>query len=170
MDIKLLDIDYLNEAYNIILDAKKLLSTMSLQWQQGYPYKETIKKDILDNNLFGYFEDEKLLGIIALVKGFNPDYETIEGSWGIPTNDNDLTVHRIAVKEGYHNKGIGYRMMEYAVKYAKENHLTSVKADTHQTNIAMQKLCLHTGFTYRGIIYLVRPEQDNSRFAYELVL
>ena len=39
-------IEDLDACYQIILDAKEFMKqTGSLQWQQGYPYKETIEKD-----------------------------------------------------------------------------------------------------------------------------
>lgn len=170
MDYRLLTLNDLDDAFGIILDAKKLLSKLSLQWQQGYPYKVTIEKDILNKDLYGVFDNGLLIGIVALVKGFNPDYETIEGSWEIKTGDNDATIHRIAVKEGYHGKHIGDLLMKLAIKIAKESGIKSVKADTHVTNKAMQKLCLNAGMSYKGIIYLVRKEEDNSRLAYEIVL
>ena len=165
MDFKitLITIEKLDEAFDIILDAKKLLSKLSLQWQQGYPYKETIKKDIEDGNLYGCFDEEELVGIIALVKGFNPDYEFIDGKWEIETGHNDLTIHRIAVKENYHGKHVGDSMMNFAIYKCKEEGIKSIKADTHITNKAMQKLCLNAGMKYKGIIHLVRKEEDNSR-------
>lgn len=163
-------LEELDEAFEIILDAKELLSKLSLQWQQGYPYLETIKKDIENKELYGCYKDDYLIGIIALVKGFNPDYKTIEGRWELETGNDDMTIHRIAVRKEYHNQHIGDLMMNFAKTYAKENNIKSIKADTHTTNKAMQKLCLNAGMSYRGIIYLVRDEIDNSRLAYEIVL
>ena len=170
MEVKLLTLENLDDSYEIILDAKRLLSKLSLQWQQGYPYKETIKKDIEDNNLYGCFDNGKLIGIVALVLGNNPDYEFIEGKWEIPTGKDDATIHRIAVKDGYHGKNIGDLLMKSMIEEAKKKGVKSIKADTHITNKAMQKLCLNAGMEYKGIIYLVRKEVDNSRLAYEIVL
>ena len=169
-EIKIVHLSELDDVMTIIDDAKRLLKKDSLQWQQGYPNYETLRKDILNNNCFGYYRDNILLGIIVLVKGFNPDYEKIEGNWDILTGFNDMTIHRIAVKEGYHHQKIGDKLMKYSIEYARNNNISSIKTDTHIKNIPMQKLALNNGFIYKGIIYLVRPEVDNGRLAYELLV
>ena len=169
--IKLVTKNEIDEVMAIISDAKELLSKDSLQWQQGYPNETVMMDDILNNELFGYYLDDFLVGIVALVKGLNKNYtEIYDGSWINPASDNDLTIHRIAVRKGYHHKKIGDKFIKLSLDYAKEYNLKSIKADTHIKNIPMQKLLLNNGFEYRGIIYLKRDEVDNSRLAYEIVL
>ena len=169
-EIRLVHLNELDSVMEIINDAKELLKKDSLQWQQGYPNSLTLKNDILNEDCFGFYRDNYLLGIIVLVKGFNPDYEKIDGKWMHITGDSDMTIHRIAVRSGHHKEKIGDKLIKYSIKYAKENNLKSIKTDTYIKNIPMQKLALNNGFIYKGIIYLVRPEIDNSRLAYELVL
>ena len=169
--IKLITIEELPLVMEIIMDAKNLLKKDSLQWQQGYPNDETMRIDISNNYLYGYYIDNHLVGIVSLVPGIDINYLDIyEGSWISYPSNKDLNIHRIAIKEGYHKKKIGESLLYFAIEYAKNNGFFSIKLDTHVKNIAMQKISLNTGFTYRGIIYLKRDEVDNSRLAYELVI
>ena len=82
----------------------------------------------------------------------------------------DLVIHRIAVRNNYHNKKIGDQLIKFAIDYAKRKRIHSIKVDTHKKNIAMQKILLDNNFSFRGIIYLKREEDDNQRLAYELVI
>ena len=170
-NIKLVSIEEINSVMEIINDAKALLKKDSLQWQQGYPNEETMKLDITNSHLYGYYIDNYLVGIVSLVPGAEINYLKIEqGSWINYPSEYDLNIHRIAIRFGYHKQKIGETLLNFAIDYAKNNNYTSIKLDTHVKNIAMQKISLNTGFTYRGIIYLKRDEIDNSRLAYELVI
>ncbi|MCF0116652.1 MAG: GNAT family N-acetyltransferase, partial [Bacilli bacterium] len=126
--------------------------------------------DIENNNLYGAYQNNILVGLVALVKEKDISYEEIkEGSWIEPASDNDLVIHRIAVKEGYHGCGVGSSLMKFALGYAHEKGCLSIKADTHEKNLAMQHLLLANGFSCRGKIYLKRNEKDNERLAFEKI-
>ena len=167
--IKVVTIDELSLVMEIINDAKRLLSKDSLQWQQGYPNEDTMTNDISNSYLYGYYIDNYLVGIISLVPGIDINYlEIEEGSWINYPSNKDLNIHRSAIREDYHKMKIGEKLLSFAIEFAKNNGFFSIKLDTHVKNIAMQKISLKTGFTYRGVIYLKRDELDNSRLAYEL--
>lgn len=168
-NIKLITPNEIDSVMEIINDAKELLKQNSLQWQQGYPNKDTMLKDINSSHLYGYYIENYLVGVVALIPGIDENYLIIEeGSWINYPSEKDLTIHRIAIRNEYHNKKIGVSLLQYAIKYAHQHQYTSIKIDTHKNNIPMQIISLQTGFSYRGIIYLLRDEVDNSRLAYEL--
>ena len=168
--IRLVQENEIDEVMSIINDAKELLKKDSLQWQQGYPFKETMMNDIKRGELYGYYLDGFLVGIVALVVGLDKNYTEIDGKWDIVASDKDLTIHRIAVRKDYYHKKIGDYFIKLSIEYAKSHNIKSIKADTHIKNIPMQMLLLNNGFAYKGIIYLKRDEVDNSRLAYEIVL
>ncbi|MGN1295469.1 MAG: GNAT family N-acetyltransferase [Bacilli bacterium] len=171
MNIRLLTPNDIDSVMEIINDAKKLLSKNSLQWQQGYPNIDTMLNDITSCSCFGLFNEENcLVAIASLIKGIDPNYLDIEGKWQNYPSTNDLQIHRIAVREGYHRKKLGDTLMKFAIDKAKEYHCTSIKIDTHKVNYPMQHLCLNNGFVYRGIITLKRDEIDPTRLAYELTI
>lgn len=170
-NIRLIDKSEIDSVMEIINDAKKLLSKDSLQWQQGYPNEKRMLEDISQSWLYGLYEDNYLIGIVSLVPGLNVDYVKIfNGNWTFKTGDNDSTIHRIAVRDGYHKLGIGYKLVDFCVEESRRRGYSSVKSDTHTKNIAMQTLLLKCGFKHTGLIYIQRDEEDNSRLAYEIVL
>ncbi|MBR4237511.1 GNAT family N-acetyltransferase [bacterium] len=168
--IRLVTENEIDEVMTIINDAKELLKKDSLQWQQGYPFKETMMNDIKRNELYGYYLNDYLVGVVALVVGLDKNYTEIEGKWDIVASEKDLTIHRIAVRKGYYHKKIGDTFIKLSIDLAKKLSIKSIKADTHIKNIPMQMLLINNDFSYKGIIYLKRDEVDNGRLAYELVL
>ena len=168
--IRLVTENEIDEVMAIINDAKELLKKDSLQWQQGYPFKETMINDIKRKELYGYYLDDYLVGIVALVVGLDKNYTEIEGKWDIVASEKDLAIHRIAVRKGYYHKKIGDTFIKLSIDLAKKLSIKSIKADTHIKNIPMQMLLTNNGFLYKGIIYLKRDEVDNGRLAYELVV
>lgn len=171
MEIKIINLDELNQVMEIINQAKELLKKDSLQWQQGYPNVDTMTNDILNRHLYGYYIKNKLIGIVALIIGLDDNYCEIEnGNWQIKANSNDLTIHRIAVRNEFHKQKIGDKLIKFSIEYARKKGIKSIKVDTHLKNISMQQILIKNNFTQRGIIYLKRDEIDNSRLAYELLI
>lgn len=170
MEFKILALDNLSEAMTIINQAKKLLSTESGQWQNGYPSIDTIKEDIAKNQLFGAFQDTELIGIEALIIEKEPNYININGKWLTSPSDNDLVIHRVAVKENQHGKKLGLFLLRKGIEFGRNNSCESVKIDTHISNVSMRRIIQEAGFIYCGEIRILRDEKDNLRNAYELVL
>ena len=106
-NIKLITPNEIDSVMEIINDAKELLKQNSLQWQQGYPNKDTMLNDIINSHLYGYYIDDYLVGVVALIPGIDENYLKIEdGSWINYPSEKDLTIHRIAIRNEYHNKKI----------------------------------------------------------------
>lgn len=171
MEVKLVKLEELDKVMEIINDAKSFLKEQSQQWQQGYPNKVSMKRDIDNHWLFGVYDNDELTCVVALIKGIEKTYvNMIEGKWIIPVTDNDLVIHRIAVSNKYRNKGCAKILMDFALKYAKDNNVKSIKIDTHRANIPMQQLLIKKGYIETGIIDLNRGEEDELRLAFEYVI
>ena len=169
--IKEVKIEEISSVMEIIADAKRLLKKQYSQWQNDYPNQKVLLDDISNQNLFGFFQDGLLIGIESLIIKEDENYKGITlGKWIKNPSQKDLIIHRIAVRNNYHNKKIGDQLIKFAIDYAKRKRIHSIKVDTHKKNIAMQKILLDNNFSFRGIIYLKREEEDNQRLAYELVI
>src|SRR5690554_1987508 len=132
----------LESILTIINDAKKRLKELNVnQWQDGYPNKEVIKKDLENKQLFVYLLNNEIVGTMSILD-HEPTYDNIKGKW---LNNNDyLAVHRIAIKDNYNGRGIGKKMLLYLFnKYRKD-----LKIDTHPDNLPMQKMLKKLDFIY----------------------
>lgn len=161
MNITNAQIKDIEDIMKIIDQAKVFLNANNInQWQDGYPNVETIKNDILKQQLYVVKENEFVVGLFALID-YEKTYDHIyEGEW---LNDsNYIAVHRIAILNEYKGKGVAKYIFDQLKK--EYNH---IRVDTHELNINMQKCLLKNDFKYCGIIYLDRAESDTKRLAYE---
>ena len=132
------------------------------QWLDGYPKRELLEEDMKEGALYvctGCGADkEELLGVFAFFVGIeDPSYGYIEaGRW---LNDEPYgVVHRIAVSESAHGRGVGRFCLDECGKLVK-----NLRIDTHRDNLPMQKVIEQCGFKYCGIIYV---EDGSPRLAF----
>lgn len=143
-----------------IYDAAKLFmrATGNLtQWTGGYPSREVVLSDIVLGQLYVCEEEDVLLGVFCHFLGEDPTYRVIDGAWegGAPYG----VIHRIAVAERAHGKGVAAACFAYA-----KAHTEDLRIDTHADNLPMQRALEKNGFCHRGVIYL---ENGDPRLAYQ---
>lgn len=151
------DLDFI---MSIINEAKDYLKDNNVnQWQDAYPNKEILFKDINNDELYVIKDNDLIIGVFAL-SNYEETYNKIyEGNWA---SDKDYTViHRLAISNAYKGKGV----TKFIFDYLKDKY-NYIRVDTHRDNIAMNKCLINNGFIYRGIIYLNR-DGDNKRNAYD---
>lgn len=136
----------------------------SKQWQDGYPNKEVVKNDIEKGAGYVLVFDNKIIGYCAVLINDEPAYENIEGKW--LTNGDFVVYHRVAIAEEYLGKGLAKCMMDYIEKYALQNQIYSLRADTNYDNLAMMKSFDKAGYVYCGEVFF----RGSARRAYEKVL
>ncbi len=119
------------------------------------------KKDIADGIGYVLCEGSRIAGMCAITFGADESYEKIEGGWKT-TGSNYAVVHRMAVAADSHGKGLGVKIYEEAEKLARSRKASSVRADTHQENIAMQRTMEKSGFLPCGIIHIKGGEEDGQ--------
>lgn len=133
----------------------------SNQWQDGYPNEESIKSDILKEAGFVLTEDDNIIGYCAVLINDEPEYDNLEGKW--LTEGDFVVFHRVAIAESHLGKGYAGKMFEFIEKFAKENNISSVKADTNFDNQPMIYLFEKLGYVYCGEVYF----RGSARRAYE---
>ncbi len=135
------------------------------QWQTGYPNGEDAKEDMQYNEGYVFEENGIVKGYFCLSLAGEPTYEVIKyGAW--KTNKPYAVIHRVAVAENAKGQGIGQKIYDYAINFAKEKNV-NIRIDTHKDNLVMQKLIQKNGFEYCGIATMV---DGSLRNAYELLL
>ncbi|ASW43252.1 GNAT family N-acetyltransferase [Clostridium isatidis] len=154
----------IKDIMEIIKEAQAYLKEMKIdQWQNGYPNEEVIRKDILNGYSYVLTDKDKVIATVALSFDGEPTYNEIyEGSW---LTDNEYAViHRIAVTKEMKGKNIASIILKRIEEICKERFIKSIKIDTHEDNLSMQRLLKKNNFKYCGVIYL---EGKVKRIAFE---
>lgn len=136
----------------------------SIQWQDGYPNPEVIKKDIEKSAGYVLTDRNSIIGYCAILINDEPEYANIEGNW--LTNEDFVVFHRVAISEKYLGKGLSKKILESIEVVALDNGIYSIKADTNFDNIAMLKAFERMGYFYCGEVYF----RGQARKAFEKVL
>ena len=154
----------------LISHARAAIASLGIdQWQDGYPEPEVIKSDI-SKGIGRVFEvEDKIAGYMVPLADPEPIYEQLDEQW-LQNNAPYLTVHRMAIDDGYRGTGLSMQMFAFAENLAREKNLASVRADTHTGNLAMRRLLDKCGFIYCGDVSYPVTAGDPIRVAYEKIL
>ncbi|MDM0458383.1 GNAT family N-acetyltransferase [Clostridium perfringens] len=161
---KISDLDQIVEI--IELSKKYLKETKVDQWQNGYPAKEDLRRDIESGNSYVLTNKDEIVATTVISLDGESTYNSIfNGEW--ITNTEYIVMHRVAVHDKYKGKGIFKELIKEAESLALNKGISSIKIDTHRDNISMQRAVVKNDFKKCGIIYL---EEGSERIAFEKVL
>lgn len=161
---KISDLDQIVEI--IELSKKYLKETKVDQWQDGYPSKEDLRRDIESRNSYVLTNKDEIVATTVISLDGESTYNSIfNGEW--ITNEDYIVMHRVAVHDKYKGKGIFKELIKEAENLALNKGISSIKIDTHRDNISMQRAVVKNDFEKCGIIYL---EDGSERIAFEKVL
>lgn len=148
----------------IIAETKAIFKREGIdQWQKGYPNETTIQEDIKNNN--GYLiVDEGIVGYFALEFTPDPNYKTLEGAW--LSAGPYATIHRFVIDRASRGKGYAKWALAHLETIVLENHVASIRVDTHKNNQGMLKLLETRAYSYCGVVTVA----DGLRFAFEKIL
>lgn len=155
----------------VLADGREFLKSQGLnQWQKGYPSEDIIIGDMEKGFCWVFEEDGVIAGTLAIVTEADPCYADIDGQWKID-GDNYIASHRVAVGAEYRSSGLARQMLELAADLAVGWGRASVRIDTHESNIPMQKLLGKCGFHRCGEVHIVGGIEDGQmRVAFEKVI
>ncbi|MDM0496888.1 GNAT family N-acetyltransferase [Clostridium perfringens] len=161
---KISDLDQIVEI--IELSKKYLKETKVDQWQDGYPSKEDLRRDIESGSSYVLTNKDEIVATTVISLDGESTYNSIfNGEW--ITNEEYIVMHRVAVHDKYKGKGIFKELIKEAEILALNKGISSIKIDTHRDNISMQRAVVKNDFKKCGIIYL---EDGSERIAFEKVL
>ena len=139
------------------------------QWQNGYPNREILLKDIDDGTLQVLEIDGTAAGLLNLVEGPDPSYKVIEGAW---MNDLPYTAfHTVSIHSDLRGNGYAGILFKEAESLSRSMGYRTVRIDTHEDNIAMQHALAKAGYQYCGIIHLVGGIENGApRLGYQKMI
>ena len=167
MEFRQANISDLDQIVEIIELSKKYLKETKVdQWQDGYPAKEDLRRDIESGNSYVLTNKDEIVATTVISLDGESTYNSIfNGEW--ITNEDYIVMHRVAVHDKYKGKGIFKELIKEAESLALNKGIYSIKIDTHRDNISMQRAVVKNDFQKCGIIYL---EDGSERIAFEKVL
>ena len=132
------------------------------QWGDGKPYPYVIEKDINAGDCYVVIAEGKIRAVFSLIPGPDSTYRVIrEGEW--KNRRPYIALHRAA------SDGTVHGIVKTAVEYCEKEYpdFQDIRADTHKSNIVMQKAMKKAGFEQCGII---RIENGDKRIGFHLDL
>ncbi|WP_338627293.1 GNAT family N-acetyltransferase [Clostridium baratii] len=156
----------INNIMQIIDKAKEALKEQGIdQWQNGYPNADVIRNDILNNDSYVFIKNNEIVATSAVSFDGEKTYDKIyDGNW--ISNDEFAVIHRIAISNKYKGTGIASKIIKMIEAICLDKDVHSIKVDTHEFNIPMQKLLKKNDFKYCGVIFL---EDKSKRVAFEKI-
>ncbi|GAA0856289.1 GNAT family N-acetyltransferase [Clostridium nitritogenes] len=156
----------INNIMQIIDEAKEALKEQGIdQWQNGYPNDDVIRNDILNNDSYVFIKNNEIVATSVVSFDGEKTYDKIyDGNW--ISNDEFAVIHRIAISNKYKGTGIASEIIKMIEAICLDKNVHSIKVDTHEFNMPMQKLLKKNDFKYCGVIYL---EDKSKRVAFEKI-
>lgn len=156
-----------DEIMNIIGQAQAYFKEQGIdQWQNNYPNVETINNDIDSETSYVLLKDGRVVATAVVSFDGEETYNHIrDGKW--LSNGEYAVMHRVAVDNNYKGLGLSSQIISYVVELCRKNNVHSIKIDTHEDNISMQKLLKKNDFKYCGKINL---RDGAERVAFEKII
>lgn len=133
-----------------------------------YPSEESAREKTESVCQFMCVEEGKVVG--AFVLNDDPDgrYENVKWSTGLKQGEY-MVCHTLATDPALQGRGIGKRLVEYCVEYAKRHGFKGIRLDVVPDNIPARRLYEKCGFRYVGDVDLERDIPEIPEFSmYEL--
>ena len=146
--------------------AKKLIRQGIFQWNENYPSKEILERDIELGQIWKLEMNTVIVGMIVLTEIEDSEYKNV--NW-LTKSLNNLYVHRLAVWPNYQGKGFARKLMDFAEEYAKENNYKSVRLDTFSQNKSNQKFYETRNYIKLESVYFLN-QSEHPFYCYELIL
>ncbi len=155
----------------IFEEARGTIAALGIdQWQNGYPSREVIEKDIKKAQSYCILSDGgEIAGTFALIDDGEPTYDEIfDGKW-LTGDGKDIyfAIHRVAISLKFRGQGISTRIIGFCAEKAKNRGKISLRIDTHEGNKVMRRMLEKHGFLHCGTIFL---SDGAERVAYEKMI
>ncbi len=168
------DLDAIME---IIAEARGTIAALGIdQWQDGYPQREIIEKDVRDGVSYCIenTENGEILATFGVFEAGEFLYDKIfDGEWRTGDSLSELcegvsytAIHRVAISVKSRGQGLSTAMIDFVADKAQRIGKKSLRIDTHEGNVVMRRMLEKHGFIHCGTIYL---ESGAARVAYEKV-
>ena len=126
---------HIPEILEIYVKARKFMKENGnpTQWEEGYPSREIVEKDIAADHCYVCIENENVAGVFVFIIGEDPTYRVIyQGAWR--SEKEYGTIHRIA-SDGT-TKGFARRCFDFCREKCRE---PSARMDSRNAESSIQE-------------------------------
>lgn len=149
----------------IAKEAKRSMNAKgNFQWNESYPNAEHFIIDIEEGTLYVALFEERVAGVVCINLDAPKEYQSAK--WR--SDEQHLTIHRLAVGHQYLGKGIGKLLINHAISVCEEKGLKYIKTDTNAINENAQRLLESCGYHFVGDISLCG--KDGRFYCYDKIL
>ena len=165
--IKKAKIEDLKEVFNIYQICRKELEKNNiLMWDDNYPTRDLIQKEIEAGTIFLIKKRDKIICSFVLSDYLDDLWEPI--GW---QDNNFLGLHLLAVHPDYQRQGYGEKIVKFSENYAKVNSYSSIHLDVLSKNEAALNLYKNKGYKKVGeLIFDFKPAGFQEYYCYEKIL
>lgn len=163
--------EHTEEMVSIIRDA--FFQKFSLILGKGEEYRKALNEIIVLDNTYVYMEDEKVLGVMILLKkgkpAFSIKFKPLKKIYGIfkalkvliflklifdfdKPGEDTLKIEMLAVGKRARGKGVGHKLLIKAEEIAKDEKKIKMKLEVIDTNPRARSL--YERFNYKEIKYI----------------
>lgn len=135
------------------------------QWQDGYPFIETIRNDIRQGYSWVLIDEPKIVGTAVLQLTPEQIYAGIKNGTWANSDAPYATIHRVAALPSQCGQGLGKFIFSNLITVGYLQGMRNFRYDTHYKNIPVQKIGKDLGFVKRGTIY-----RNDKHMGFELNL
>ena len=121
-----------------------------LQWDDTYPNRETLERDLAAGTVFAAIIDGMLAGLVSMDGNQSSSYEPIPFEFGTPYR----VVHRLAVDPARQRRGLSKAHMDFAEERARQAGCPAMRRDTCEDNGPELALYRNRGYVVRGTCLL----------------
>lgn len=119
------------------------------QWDDVYPDRQTMSRDIESGTLYGGYVDVCPVGIIVINDHQNVAYDEV--LWSFRAR-HVAVIHRLMVSPSYEGQGFGRQLMEFAEAHARERGYHVVRLDAFAKNRRALRLYDRLGYRDAGAV------------------
>ena len=130
-----------------------LIDSMSEQndtigWKKGiYPSDSFLQESLSNGELFTLRNRDRLYGCVVLNSQCNEGYADVP--WSLNCAAEEILIpHALAISPEQQGNGIGKKLVEEILQYAKSENKKAVRLDILGTNIVAEKLYTKCGFLF----------------------
>ena len=120
-----------------------------------YPSEDSAREMIREGSQFICLEGDRIVGTFVLNDDPGGTYEDAAWEKELPPGAY-MVCHALASAADLRGRGIGKKMVQFCIDYAKDHGYRAVRLDVVPTNIPARRLYESCGFRYAGDVDLKR--------------